>query len=95
MDVPTPGHPAWAEIVRGNQKYKLDFFAGKILLGWLILKVESEPTDSMVESCVGELHNLFTQNAALPCVQHDLEQIFGEVSSERMHVRRGRSTDED
>jgi len=90
MDVPPPDHPAWADVVTGNQKFKLDFFAGKILLGWLILKVENEPTPSMVESSVKALHNLFAQNADLPCVQHDLAQIFGEVTGERVHAR-GRS----
>lgn len=95
MDVPPAEHPAWGDVVAGKVKVRLDFFAGKILLGWLLLKVESEPSDDMIQACVLDLHHLFAQNADLPCVQHDLEQIFGEVSSERMHARRGRGTDED
>jgi hypothetical protein len=77
MDVPPVNHPAWNDIVTGKAKYQLDFLAAKILLGWLMLKIKSDPSPGMVETCRHALHNLFAQNADLPCVQHDLEQIFG------------------
>ncbi|MEW6406401.1 MAG: hypothetical protein AB1649_31845 [Chloroflexota bacterium] len=77
MDVPAIDHPAWKDIVTGKAKYQLDFLAAKILLGWLMLKVKSDPSPSMIETCGQALHNLFAQNPDLPCVQHDLEQIFG------------------
>jgi hypothetical protein len=86
VDVPPPDDPAWNDLVTGKVKHHLDFFAGKLLLGWLILKVESDPSSGMVQMCRRTLQNLFAQNAELPCVQHDLEKIFGEVPSDR-HAR--------
>ncbi len=76
MEVPPAGHPVWSDIVTGQAKYQLDFLAAKILLGWLMLKVKSDPSPGMVETCAQALHHLFAQNHDLPCVQHDLEQIF-------------------
>lgn len=94
MDVPPLDDTAWNDLVTGRVKYRLDFFAGKIMLGWLILKVESDPSPEMVRICRATLHNLFAQNVELPCVQHDLKEIFGEVDRDR-HVRGQRSAGED
>lgn len=81
MEVPPADHPAWTEILTGRVRYNLDFFAAKILLGWLLLKVDSDPSPRMVEECAQALHHLFAQNAQLPCVQHDLGEIFGSSPS--------------
>jgi hypothetical protein len=77
MEVPPADHPAWKGILTGQVRYQLDFFAAKILLGWLLLKVDSDPSPEMIDSSVQALHHLFAQNAQLPCVQHDLAEIFG------------------
>jgi hypothetical protein len=77
MDVPPADDPVWVPILTGRVRYELDFFAAKLLLGWLLLKVENDPSPGMVASCAGALHHLFTQNAQLPCVQHDLAEILG------------------
>jgi hypothetical protein len=77
MDVPSADDPAWKEILSGEVRYQLDFFAAKILLGWLLLKVDSDPSEEMLAGSAESLHHLFAQNAHLPCVQHDLAEIFG------------------
>lgn len=99
MDVPPADDPAWRDILTGRVRYQLDFFAAKILLGWLLLKVESDPSEKMIADSARVLQNLFAQNAQLPCVQHDLVAIFGgttllgsgkEASDERLPVQCGR-----
>lgn len=77
MDLPPPDDPAWDDLIRGDARHELDFFAGKIMLGWLNLKVESDPSPEMMQICRTTLHDLFAQNLELPCVQHDLKEIFG------------------
>lgn len=77
MEVPPATDPAWRDLLTGRVRHPLDFFAAKILLGWLLLKVESDPSEAMVAESAAALHHLFAQNAQLPCVQHDLAVIFG------------------
>jgi hypothetical protein len=77
MEVPPADDPAWKDLLTGRVRYQLDFFAAKIMLGWLLLKVESDPSDKMITGSAQALHHLFAQNAQLPCVQHDLAEIFG------------------
>ncbi len=77
MDVPPISNPVWHNIVAGKVKYQLDFLAAKILLGRLLLRVRSDPSPGMLEKCAHDLQNLFAQNPDLPCVQRDLERIFG------------------
>lgn len=76
MDVPPADDPAWSDILTGRARYQLDFVAAKILLGWLLLKVQSDPRERMLAECSAALQNLFAQNVQLPCVQHDLAEIF-------------------
>ncbi len=100
MEVPPAADPAWKDILTGKVRYQLDFFAAKILLGWLLLKVDSDRSDGTLAGSARELQNLFARNVQLPCVQHDLATIFGETthlgsvkeaSDERLHAqRRGR-----
>lgn len=82
MEVPPADHPGWRGILTGEVRYQLEFFAAKILLGWLLLKVASDPSEAVLADSVQALQNLFAQNAALPCVQHDLAEIFGETGPE-------------
>ncbi|HET9655307.1 MAG TPA: hypothetical protein VFP72_08130 [Kineosporiaceae bacterium] len=77
MDVPPAGHPVWRQLLTAGIRYQLDFFAAKILLGWLLLKVDSDPSEEMLAECAVSLQHLFAQNAQLPCVQHDLVEILG------------------
>jgi hypothetical protein len=77
MEVPPADDPAWKDILTGRVRHRLDFFAAKILLGWLLLKVASDPSDDVLVSSAHALQHLFAQNAALPCVQRDLAEIFG------------------
>jgi hypothetical protein len=80
MEVPAVDHPAWRDILTGRVRYQLDFFAAKILLGWLLLKVANDPSDDVLVESVEALHHLFAQNSGLPCVQRDLLEIFGDGS---------------
>jgi hypothetical protein len=82
MEVPPAEHPAWKDVLTGRVRYQLDFFAAKILLGWLLLKVDSDPSDEMIADCAQALHHLFAQNAQLPCVRHDLREIFGPAATQ-------------
>jgi hypothetical protein len=75
VDVPPVHDPVWRQVLVGGVRYQLDFFAAKILLGWLLLKVDNDPGEQMLAECVRTLHDLFAQNAHLPCVQHDLAEI--------------------
>jgi hypothetical protein len=77
MEVPPAGDPVWADVLTGKVRYKLDFFAAKILLGWLLLKVENDPSDDVLVASAQALQHLFAQNSGLPCVQRDLVEIFG------------------
>jgi hypothetical protein len=79
MEVPPAHDPAWRDILTGKTRYQLDFVAAKILLGWLLLKVENDSSERMLADSAEVLHNLFAQNPRLPCVQHDLREIFGEI----------------
>jgi hypothetical protein len=79
MDVPPVTYSGWKDVVSGKARYQLEFLAAKILLGRLMLKVKNDPSPTMMNTCVQELHNLFAQNADLPNVQNDLKQIFGGV----------------
>jgi hypothetical protein len=83
VDVPPADDPAWRDILSGRVRYQLDFFAAKILLGWLLLKVESDPGEEVLAESARALHHLFAQNAQLPCVQHDLDEIFGPATRRR------------
>lgn len=77
MNVPSAENVVWTDIVTGKVKYPLEFLAAKIMLGRLILKVKNDPSGSMAVKCSQDLHNLYAQNADLPCVQRDLQKIFG------------------
>lgn len=77
MDVPSADHPGWRAVLTREVRHDLDFFAAKILLGWLLLKVENDPTGVQLDDCARTLQHLFAQNAGLPCVQRDLALIFG------------------
>lgn len=77
MEVPPATDPEWRDILTGKVRHQLDFFAAKILLGWLLLKVENDPSEEVVAESAAALHHLFAQNARLPCVQHDLGVMFG------------------
>ncbi|MBI5303929.1 MAG: hypothetical protein HY868_17465 [Chloroflexi bacterium] len=79
MDVPSVQNSVWNDIVSGKVKYQLDFLAAKIMLGRLMLRVKNDSSHNMIEKCGQELHNLYAQNADLPCVQRDLTKIFGGV----------------
>lgn len=81
MEVPPADAPAWRDILTGKVRYQLDFFAAKILLGWLLLKVENDPSDDVLDESVEALQHLFAQNSGLPCVQRDLAEIFGNGTS--------------
>lgn len=76
MEVPPADDPIWADILTGKVRYQLDFFAAKILLGWLLLKVDNDPSPQVLLASAQALHHLFAQNAGLPCVQRDLSVIF-------------------
>jgi hypothetical protein len=78
MEVPPPDDPAWGDILTGRVRHQLDFFAAKILLGWLLLKVANDPSDEVLADSARSLQHLFTRNSELPCVQRDLAVIFGE-----------------
>ena len=75
MDVPPADDPVWRRILTDGVRYQLDFLAAKILLGWLLLKVDSDPSEPMIADCAQTLHHLFAQNVRLPCDQHDLVEI--------------------
>ncbi len=77
MDVPSAENLVWHDIVTGKVKYPLEFLAAKIMLGRLLLKVKNDSSPSMIAQCGQQLYNLYAQNADLPCVQRDLEKIFG------------------
>jgi hypothetical protein len=83
MDVPSADHPVWRQLLTAGVRYHLDFFAAKILLGWLLLKVDSDPSEEMIVDCARTLHHLFAQNAHLPCVQHDLAEILGPAPAQQ------------
>ncbi len=77
MNVPPAENFMWNDIVTGKVKYQLEFLAAKILLGRLMLKVRNDSSPNAIAKCRQELHNLYAQNADLPCVQRDLNKIFG------------------
>ncbi len=77
MDVPAVQNPVWNDIVSGKVKYQLDFLAAKIMLGRLMLKVRNDASLENLAKCAQEHHNLYYQNRDLPCVQRDLQRIFG------------------
>ena len=81
MDVPPADDPVWRRLLTARVRYPLDFFAAKILLGWLLLKVDSDPSEQMLAECVGTLQHLFARNAELPCVQHDLAEILKDAGT--------------
>jgi hypothetical protein len=87
MEVPPADDPAWRDILTGKVRYQLDFFAAKILLGWLLLKVENDPSDDVLTESVEALRHLFAQNSGLPCVERDLREIFGDTSEPERSMR--------
>jgi hypothetical protein len=77
MDIPPVSHPAWKNIVSGEESYQFEFLATNLLLGYLALQVKRNSSLEVVQKCAQELHDIFVRNADLGSVQRDLIKIFG------------------
>lgn len=80
MDVPPVSHPAWSNIVSGQDSYQFEFLATKFLLGYLSLQRKRDSSPQTVRRCAQDLHDIFVRNADLSSVQRDLSKIFGKDS---------------
>jgi hypothetical protein len=77
MNVPEKSHQLWRDIVTGAKAFELKSLAAKMVLGSLTHSVRENPTPENIEACIGQLHEVFAQNAHAPSVQDDLKTIFG------------------
>ena len=75
MKVPDANDAVWRSLFSGNMHKDLKFLAAKVLLGRLVPLVQREP--AQLQGSIAEVRALLLQNAHLPSVQHDLQQIAG------------------
>jgi hypothetical protein len=77
LEAPPASHPVWREIVTGKTKFAFEFLAAKILLGRLTYQVKKDPSPKTIAACAQALRDLYAENTVMPCVQNDLNQMYG------------------
>lgn len=78
MNIPSTMHPAWKEIVLGKRQVQFDFLAAKMMVGRISILLSTDNSETIIQKCIQDLHDIFTKNINLPKVQNDLKKIFGE-----------------
>ena len=53
--LPNIHHPIWRKIVTDEKQYEFKFFALKILMGRIKMRLEFEGGETVVEDCIQEL----------------------------------------
>ena len=71
--LPSPKDPIWRQIVLDEKQYDFKFFALKILMGRIKMRLEFEKRENLVQECVDELYAFACQYPEF--VEADLEKI--------------------
>lgn len=53
--LPSSDDPIWRKIILDEKQYDFDFFAMKILMGRIKMKMEFEKRENLLQECVDEL----------------------------------------
>lgn len=75
MTLPGPNHPNWQKIIAGEISPQIDFLGTKIILSRLNVQYHND--NGSLRETILELKSFFDQNASVPKVQSDIENIFG------------------
>ena len=59
--LPTYQDPIWRQVVLSKEQYNFDFFALKVLMGRIKMRLEFEKGDDVVDECVDELYKFACQ----------------------------------
>ncbi len=81
MDMPSPSHRIWVDIVTRKIGYRLDFLAAKVLLARLIQSAAEDQSAENISACAEKLHAVYAKNLAVSSAQRDLKTIFGSERS--------------
>jgi hypothetical protein len=74
MEVPSPTHPRWAEILLGKVTVQVRFLGLRLILGRLKSSVAATP--GSLPAAIKDLREFFDAVRQIPSVQTDLEALF-------------------
>jgi hypothetical protein len=77
MDIPSPNHPGWAAVIKGEKSPSFEYLATKILLGRLNLAYRKDPNPKALQDGIAVLREFLRKNSTVPKVQADIRAITG------------------
>ena len=78
MDLPPLEDRVWHDIICGQQRYKFESLAVRMLLRTLARSAAADPSPDNLLNCARMLRGLFAQNSSSPAIQSDMQKIFAD-----------------